>query len=236
MVGCVTEWTNSLSTVYMCECTVLYLCSYLFESICVLRMHYKTTSAGEPHTQIITIVFILWFDVSWHDRLKHWKLATVQRRIFEFSFCFPHNSFFKIGTQWYDTHSMACNIQNSTLNGSVRLKKQKHMEFNRNVTLYASEKYSHRRVYCCLHHFICMLYVYFMYQSQCGSDCSFTIFVALSYAWFERWKLFENWKHQHITVSTQKFQNLFVDDALNVTYELTCVIKISANIERKIRK
>lgn len=70
MVGCVIEWTCVSA-----PCT-LYLCSYLFESIYVLRLRYKTTSAGEPHTQTITIVFILWFDVSWHDRLKHWKLAT----------------------------------------------------------------------------------------------------------------------------------------------------------------
>lgn len=96
MVGCVTEWTNSLSTVYtvyMCVCVCVYLGSYSFESICVPRMHYKATSAGEPHTQTITIVFILWFAVSWHDRLKHWKLATgncatENFRVFSFVFFF----------------------------------------------------------------------------------------------------------------------------------------------------
>lgn len=133
------------------------------------------------------------------------------------------------------THAKYVLSLRSTLSGLVSLKKQKHKIFNRNVILYASEKYSHQRMYCRLHNF--------MYQNQCGSW--FGLFFH-NLSSIEQCMKVERWKQSKIedistSQSQQKnFRNLFADDALNtispMNWHVCCVIKISANMKRKIWK
>lgn len=144
------------------------------------------------YTNYFYTVFILWFAVSWHDRLKHCKLTTrncAKERIF---FCFSNIIRFSkfvppvIWQSFNGTRYMtlaACTHAKYVFSSLQMVgwdRKNRSTSDLIEMLFYMRVKnIAMRRMQ---YAYIFVASTNFMYQNQCGSVCAFTIFVALSHA------------------------------------------------------